>query len=250
MLDSILYRDTDTTLNMLFADLSARLQSWSADITQPAAAAPAEEVLDAQLSEIGAAIARITSSLENYSKVSITAAKNEALRKERFGFVMLLLVEAATLILAGLTIRHIVTTLRSVNIKLSNVTQGDLTAVPSASYPKDDLGRLSRSVDTTISDLRQLISNIAASASVTEQAMQAVLLGSQTASAQTDNVVGNMEGMSFHVKSQLTGIIETSRAVEEMALGSTGLPLPQLILLIIPLSCSLPPHMAWSRSLL
>ncbi|MNB79649.1 Methyl-accepting chemotaxis protein 4 [compost metagenome] len=219
VLDSILYRDTATTLSMIFADLNAKLQSWSAVITQPAGAAPQEDVLDAQLSDIGAAISRITSSLENYSKVNIAAAKNEALRKERFGFIMLFLVEAATLILAALTIRHIASTLHSVNTKLSNLTQGDLTAVPSASYPKDDLGQLSHSVDTTISDLRKLISNIAANASVTEQAMQEVLLGSHTASAQTDNVVGNMEGMSIHVKSQLTGIIETGRAVEEMALG-------------------------------
>lgn len=219
VLDSILYRDTDKTLNMLFADLTDRLQVWSADITRPAGSVPSEEELDAQLSDIDAAMTRITSSLENYSKVNITAAKNEALRKERFGFVMLFLVEAATLILAGLTIRHIVSTLRKVNTKLSNVTNGDLTAVPSNSYPKDDLGLLSRSVDTTIRNLRQLISNIAVSSSTTEQAMQAVLLGSQTASAKTENVVDNMENMALHMNNQLSSITETNRAVEEMALG-------------------------------
>jgi methyl-accepting chemotaxis protein len=219
VLDTIRYTDTSKTLNMLFTELDTLLQAWSTEITKPAASRATEEVLDGQFTDIGTSITQITSSLDSYSKISIQAAEKEALRKERFGFVMLFLVMLVTLILATLTTRHIVSILRSVNAKLSSVTSGDLRVTPDKSYPMDDLGQLSQSVDTTVSDLRNIISTIASNATVTEQSMQAVVLGSQTASAKADNVAGSMEGMSTSVKSQYTGIIETSRAVEEMAVG-------------------------------
>ncbi|WP_162551177.1 methyl-accepting chemotaxis protein [Paenibacillus tepidiphilus] len=219
VLDDIYYRDTDKTLNSLFSELNSMLQNWSDGMSRPAASRPAEEVLDQQFADVGSAITQITSSLESYSKIHILAAEQEALRKERFGFVMLALVLLATLLLAGMTIRHIVSTLRSVNVKLSSVTSGDLTAAPETSYPRDDLGQLSQSVDTTVADLRRIIALIAANASTTEHAMHSVVAGSQTASEEADTVAGNIESMSLSVRSQFTGISETSRAVEEMALG-------------------------------
>ncbi|UQZ36903.1 hypothetical protein C2I18_27235 [Paenibacillus sp. PK3_47] len=219
VMDNIYYKDTGKTLGLLFTELNTLLSEWSQEITKPAGSRPSEEILDGQFADIGAAIFKLTSSLESYSKVHIMAAEQEALRKERFGFIMLFLVVAATLILAAMTIRHIVITIHNANVKLTRVTKGDLTAAPDIIYPKDDLGQLSRSVDTTISDLRKIINLISANASITEQAMQNVVSGSQGASGKADNVVGSMESMSLSVKSQFTGITETSRSVEEMALG-------------------------------
>ncbi|WP_151736954.1 methyl-accepting chemotaxis protein [Paenibacillus tengchongensis] len=216
VLDKILYRDTNKTLNMLFDDLDIQLADWSSEITKPSAS---EEALDGLFTNIGSTITKITSSLESYSKTHIQAAEQEALRKERFGLAMLVVVMLATLVLAGLTIRHIVSTLHSVNTKLTKVTSGDLTVAPEQSYSQDDLGQLSKSVDTTVMDLRKIISLIMANATVTEQAMHSVVSGSQAASEKTDSVVSSMESMSISVTSQFTGIMETGRAVEEMAAG-------------------------------
>ncbi|SET23590.1 methyl-accepting chemotaxis protein [Paenibacillus sp. NFR01] len=219
VLERIHDRNSSQTLEKLFAELNALLETWSADITKLSDALPSEETLDGQLAAIGTAFSQITSSLESYSKENIDAAEKEARRKERFGFVMLALVVAATLILASMTTIHIVSILKKVNRKLSSVTEGDLTVAPDSVYPLDDLGRLSQSVDTTVSDLRRIIADIASNASTTEKAMQAVVAGAQSATEKADQVVSNMNGMSTSIKDQSTGVTDTSRAVEEMALG-------------------------------
>lgn len=132
----------------------------------------------------------------------------------------ILIVEWILLIGFGvLLIRKISQTVRLVQQKTKQISQGDLQYEPQQKYDKDELGQILFSVDSMISKMRETIGSIASNTNHVASSAEELTQSAKESSSAANYVAENIQEVTSLVEVQATIADEASKAMEEMTIG-------------------------------
>jgi len=140
----------------------------------------------------------------------------------KIGLIIFLLVIGSTLaaLAVGIVlIRHMNRTVKAVLHKTQEVAEGRLNVPADSHYARDELGRISSSVDHMIANMRTLIGEIAAMSTIVQDTSKELTVSIQESATASTHVAENIQEVTIRVEQQSDIADETSRAMEEMATG-------------------------------
>jgi methyl-accepting chemotaxis protein len=157
--------------------------------------------------------------LDQYARSSIELKHEEATKTSWTIALVIAVLVVVIGVLGFWMIRQITTTVQRIVQLTRSVAEGDLRALPQAVYGKDELGQITQAVDAMIGKLKQLLSSIAHNTNYVQAASSELSDCSKESAKAADHVALNIQEVTIDVEVQSRSAAETSRAIEEMAIG-------------------------------
>ncbi|MEW9699955.1 methyl-accepting chemotaxis protein [Paenibacillus sp. SI8] len=157
--------------------------------------------------------------LDTYAKTSIDEIQKENKKSQWSIYVSVVIIIVALLAAGSFIINKIMQTVRRIVAVTGKVAAGDLRHQPQEKYAKDELGQITESVDMMVMKIKELIGVIAHNTKFVHAASFELNDSSKESATAAEHVAGNIQDMTLNVESQARSSVETSRAIEEMAIG-------------------------------
>jgi len=132
-----------------------------------------------------------------------------------FGVVGLVVAIVCSALVAEMNARHLVTVTRVAN----QVAEGDLRIDLITTDRKDELGQLARSINKMVTNLRTLIDQVNESSVQVAASSQQLTASTEQASRATELITATIQDVATGAENQMNGILESERAIEDMAQG-------------------------------
>lgn len=214
--------ESERSINQILIEFKANFNFWSAAAVKAAADGKnnfQNKQIDNSFLTSRTGIDEIGQNIKIYAQTTITDITNELRKTQLTLLICIIAVTLVILIAMYFTVRHIMKTIKSVVFKTQRVAEGDLTVLPDQKYSKDELGRISQSVDHMIEATKQLISGIAGNAAEVTKSTDQLTTASKESADAAEHVAQNIQEVASGSEVQARGAEETSRAIEEMTIG-------------------------------
>lgn len=132
-----------------------------------------------------------------------------------FGVVGLLVAIVCSAIVAEMNARHLVKVTNVAN----QVAEGDLRIDLVTTNRKDEIGQLARSINKMVTNLRTLIDQVNESSVQVAASSQQLTASTEQASKATEQITATIQDVATGAETQMHGILESERAIEDMAQG-------------------------------
>jgi methyl-accepting chemotaxis protein len=103
--------------------------------------------------------------------------------------------------------------------QVEKVSNGDLTMSPMPFRNKDEIGRLSRDINTMINNLKHLIREVASSSEQVAASSEELTASAQQTTKATEHIATSMQQMASGTDQQVRSVEESAKTVNEMAVG-------------------------------
>ncbi|OPH56717.1 hypothetical protein BC351_27655 [Paenibacillus ferrarius] len=157
--------------------------------------------------------------LDDYAKTSIEEIQSQITKTEQAVYISIALLILVLTISGGIVINTIMRTVKAIMLVTSQVAAGDLRHEAKTKYAKDELGKITESVDTMVLKIKGLIGTIAHNTQFVQDASVELSDSSKESASAAEHVATNIQEMTHDVEVQARSSEETSRAIEEMAIG-------------------------------
>ncbi|NQX66726.1 methyl-accepting chemotaxis protein [Paenibacillus alba] len=157
--------------------------------------------------------------LDDYAKTSIEEIQSKIKKTEQAVYISIALLILVLTISGGIVISMIMRTVKAIMLVTSQVAAGDLRHEAKTKYAKDELGKITESVDTMVLKIKGLIGTIAHNTQFVQDASVELSDSSKESASAAEHVATNIQEMTHDVEAQARSSQETSRAIEEMAIG-------------------------------
>ncbi|MEC0227981.1 methyl-accepting chemotaxis protein [Paenibacillus alba] len=157
--------------------------------------------------------------LDDYAKTSIEEIQSKIKKTEQAVYISIALLILVLTISGGIVISTIMRTVKAIMLVTSQVAAGDLRHEAKTKYAKDELGKITESVDTMVLKIKGLIGTIAHNTQFVQDASVELSDSSKESASAAEHVATNIQEMTHDVEAQARSSQETSRAIEEMAIG-------------------------------
>ncbi|WP_054027997.1 methyl-accepting chemotaxis protein [Bacillus sp. FJAT-28004] len=214
--------ESERSINQILIEFKANFNFWSAAAVKAAADGKSNfqnKQIDNSFLTSRKSIDEIGQNTKVYAQSTIANITDELDKTQLTLFISIIALTFVLLISVYFTIRHIMKTIKSVVFKTQRVAEGDLTVLPDRKYSKDELGRISQSVDHMIEATKQLISGIADNAAEVTKSTEQLTTASKESADAAEHVAQNIQEVANGSEVQARGAEETSRAIEEMTIG-------------------------------
>jgi methyl-accepting chemotaxis protein len=101
----------------------------------------------------------------------------------------------------------------------NQVAEGDLSIEALTLNRKDELGHLANSIDKMVSNLRTLIYEVNQAAVQVAASSEELTASTEHATKATEQITATMQDVAIGAENQMKGILESERAIEDMATG-------------------------------
>ncbi|MDD9266587.1 methyl-accepting chemotaxis protein [Paenibacillus sp. GCM10023248] len=224
-LHQMVHPATKLTIEQNIAGFHASFDQWAKEAdaavqTQGRGAAAGNDLkLMAEFEKGREGMNQIGEILDAYAQSSIQDIEAGNKQTERGVYISVVMIIALLAASGWLVISKIMKTVTTIQTVTSRVAAGDLRHEPAKKYAKDELGKITESVDSMVLNIKGLIGTIAANAQFVQDASVELSDSSKESATAAEHVAGNIQEMSHDVEVQVRGSEETSRAIEEMAIG-------------------------------
>lgn len=157
--------------------------------------------------------------LDTYAKTSIEELKAETDQTAKKIYICVAVIIILLLTAGWIIISKIMKTVSRIVKVTGQVAAGDLRHEPQQTYAKDELGKITESVDTMMHKIKGLIATIAHNTKFVQDASSELSDCSKESASASEHVATNIQEMTQDIEVQVRSSEETSRAIEEMAIG-------------------------------
>ncbi|MFD0960276.1 methyl-accepting chemotaxis protein [Paenibacillus chungangensis] len=162
---------------------------------------------------------QISEVLDKYAYDTLTDIDEQLKGTQLSFFIGMAVVTVLLIVFMLYVVWKIMVTVRNVMNKTKKVSEGDLTTTAEQYYSKDELGDISRSVDSMIDAMKDLISGIKHSTARVNESAGKLSSVSRESSAAAEHVASQIEEVAGSSERQARGADEIARAIEEMTAG-------------------------------
>ncbi|MCU6709439.1 methyl-accepting chemotaxis protein [Paenibacillus sp. J5C_2022] len=157
--------------------------------------------------------------MDDYAYDTLTEIDEQLKETQLSVFIGMAIVTVLLIVFMLYIIRVIMVTVRNVVNKTRKVSEGDLTILAEKRYSKDELGDISRSVDSMIDAMKGLISGIKLNTVRVNESAAQLSNASKESSAAAEHVAKQIGEVAGSSELQARGADEIARAIEEMTAG-------------------------------